>query len=378
MSGIYIHIPFCKQACHYCDFHFSTNMRLKDDMLKAIIKEIELQKSFFDKGTQVFSIYFGGGTPSILSADEIKSILNHIHSYFKVASSVEITLEANPDDISSEKLQELYKAGINRLSLGIQTFNPRLLKWMNRSHNQEEAYNALEVIAQSPIENYSLDLIYGNPDQSLIELASDIDKLLKFNPPHISAYCLTIEEKTVFGKMAKRGVLREIDEEAASSHFIKVNTLLNKAGYEHYEISNYALPGMASKHNTNYWKGIPYLGIGPGAHSYNIKTRQYNVANNSKYIKSLGLNEIPSQIEFLNRNDRINEYIMTSLRTSEGVSLQKLLLEYEYDLQREYASVLDKWVTQDLAEITNNSYIKLSLKGKLLADKLASDLFLVA
>ncbi|MFQ3214875.1 MAG: oxygen-independent coproporphyrinogen-3 oxidase [Marivirga sp.] len=352
-------------------------MGLKDDMLKAIIKEISLQTDFFKADNTVSSIYFGGGTPSILSSLEIKSILTQLKTVFNVSQGAEVTLEANPDDISEEKLKELFESGINRLSLGIQSFNSALLKWMNRTHNTNEALTALEIIKKSSFSNFSVDLIYGNPGQDLATLEQDIETLLQYNPPHISAYCLTIEEKTVLGRLLKRGKINEVEDEEAAAHFLKVNKLLTQSGYEQYEISNYCLPNKTSFHNTNYWKGIPYLGIGPGAHSFNKAERQYNVSNNAKYIKALTQDSIPAEHETLSRNDLINEYLMTALRTSEGISLEKLLIDYNFDLEKEYKPLLQQWYEQGQARISDKGTIQLTLKGKLIADKLASDLFLV-
>ncbi|MFT6035891.1 MAG: oxygen-independent coproporphyrinogen-3 oxidase, partial [Marivirga sp.] len=316
-------------------------------------------------------------TPSILSSLEIKSILTQLKTVFNVSQGAEVTLEANPDDISEEKLKELFESGINRLSLGIQSFNSALLKWMNRTHNTNEALTALEIIKKSSFSNFSVDLIYGNPGQDLATLEQDIETLLQYNPPHISAYCLTIEEKTVLGRLLKRGKINEVEDEEAAAHFLKVNKLLTQSGYEQYEISNYCLPNKTSFHNTNYWKGIPYLGIGPGAHSFNKAERQYNVSNNAKYIKALTQDSIPAEHETLSRNDLINEYLMTALRTSEGISLEKLLIDYNFDLEKEYKPLLQQWYEQGQARISDKGTIQLTLKGKLIADKLASDLFLV-
>ncbi|HET8861169.1 radical SAM family heme chaperone HemW [Marivirga sp.] len=375
MAGIYIHIPFCKQACFYCDFHFSTNMVIKNEMVEAICKEITLQQDYLDK-EPIESIYFGGGTPSVLEENHLKSILNKLRQHYKISSDAEITFEANPDDITPEKLKMLFQNGINRLSVGIQSFDEDILKWMNRAHDSKEAFQCLEWIKESEFNNFSLDLIYGIPISTHEIWEKDLKTLVDFQPPHISSYCLTIEPDTVFGRWQQKGKLNEASEDYASEQFLHLSGYLKKADYEHYEVSNFAKEGFHSKHNSSYWQQKPYLGIGPSAHSYDGKNRQFNISNNAKYMKALKKNEIPAEMDILSAEDRINEYLMTSLRTSAGCNLQYLKNELNYDLIKNAKPQIEQWKSSGLC-ILESDNLKLTLKGRLLADKLASDLFLV-
>ncbi|WP_375579923.1 radical SAM family heme chaperone HemW [Marivirga tractuosa] len=375
MAGIYIHIPFCKQACFYCDFHFSTNMAIKNEMVEAICKEIELQQNYLE-GEIVNSIYFGGGTPSVLEESHLKSILNKLKQHNVIASDAEITFEANPDDITAEKLQMLFQNGINRLSVGIQSFDEEILKWMNRAHNSKEAFQCLEWIKESEFNNFSLDLIYGIPIATHEIWEKDLKTLVDFQPPHISSYCLTIEPDTVFGRWQQKGKLTEASEDYASEQFLYLAEYLQKSAYEHYEVSNFAKDGFYSKHNSSYWQQKPYLGIGPSAHSYDGKNRQFNISNNAKYLKAIQKNEIPAEMDLLTTEDRINEYLMTSLRTSMGCDLQYLKNELNYDLIKNAKPLIEQWKSSGLCILAGH-HLKLTLKGRLLADKLASDLFLV-
>ncbi|WKV13471.1 radical SAM family heme chaperone HemW [Marivirga harenae] len=375
MAGIYIHIPFCKQACFYCDFHFSTNMAIKNDMVEAICKEIELQQEYLN-GELIRSIYFGGGTPSLLDETHLKSIFNYLNRFHNIAFDAEITFEANPDDITQDKLEILYQNGINRLSVGIQSFDQEVLKWMNRAHNSQEAFRCLELIKKSDFDNFSLDLIYGIPNSTHETWEKDLKSLVGFQPPHISSYCLTIEPNTVFGRWQQKGKLNEASEDYSSEQFLYLSQYLTNSGYEHYEVSNFAKKGFHSKHNSSYWEQKSYLGIGPSAHSYDGKNRQFNVSSNGKYLKALQSNEIPAQLDILTQEDRINEYLMTSLRTSEGCNLKFLANELNYDLVKNAKPQIEHWKNTGLCTLEDD-ILRLTLKGRLLADKLASDLFLV-
>ncbi|WMN12412.1 radical SAM family heme chaperone HemW [Marivirga salinae] len=375
MAGIYIHIPFCKQACFYCDFHFSTNMVIKNEMVEAIRKEIELQQDYLG-GELIESIYFGGGTPSVLEESHLKLILNSLKKHNNISSEAEITFEANPDDITPDKLSMLFQNGINRLSVGIQSFDEDVLKWMNRAHNSKEAFKCLEWIKESEFNNFSLDLIYGIPISTHETWERDLKTLVDFQPPHISSYCLTIEPDTVFGRWQQKGKLNEASEDYASEQFYHLSEYLLKSDYKHYEVSNFAKKGFHSKHNSSYWQQKPYLGIGPSAHSYDGKNRQFNISNNAKYLKALEKNEIPAEMDILTTEDRINEYLMTSLRTSVGCNIQYLKNELNYDLIKNAKPQIEQWISSELC-ILEGHHLKLTLKGRLLADKLASDLFLV-
>lgn len=373
MTGIYIHIPFCKQACHYCDFHFSTNIRLKGEMLTAIQQELSIQKDYLEQ-SEISSIYLGGGTPSLLEVEEIAALLRHIQHTFICGKTLEITLEANPDDIYLEKLLALREIGVNRLSIGIQTFHNNLLQYLNRAHDATKAIQSLEATIEAGFENFSLDLIYAIPGQSEEMLRRDLSTALQFRPTHISAYCLTIEQKTTLGRWLETGKIKAVDEEIAAKHFhLLVNTLTD-SHYKHYEVSNFSLPHYHAQHNTNYWKRGSYLGVGPSAHSYNGSSRQYNIANNTRYIQSIQAGIVPSTIEILQPHDHINEYIMTSLRTEWGCDIALLKNNYQYDLRAKHLPYLEQLINRQLAYIKGNILV-LTTEGKLLADKIAVDLF---
>eukprot|EP01132_Coremiostelium_polycephalum_P000106 gene106-142_t len=374
MAGIYIHIPFCKQACHYCDFHFSTQLQLKQPMLAAIQHELFLQKDYLE-GATIHSIYLGGGTPSLLTVEEVERLLHQVHLHYLCAEGLEITLEANPDDICLEKLQALRAIGVNRLSIGIQTFQDPLLTYLHRAHNAAKAMSSLEIALQAGFNNYNLDLIYALPGQSEEMLQADLDMTLQFRPTHISAYCLTIEKKTVFGRWMETGKLKAVEEDIVAAYFHLVVHTLTQHQYLHYEVSNFSLPHHQAQHNTNYWKRVPYVGVGPGAHSYNGTSRQHNVANNPQYIRQLQAGVIPSTLELLTPQDHINEYIMTSLRTHWGCDMKRLQSTYAYDLRSQHLPYLDQLLNLQLAYI-ENEVLFLTTTGKLVADKIAADLFI--
>jgi len=372
MSGIYIHIPFCKQACHYCDFHFSTSMKKKDEMVLALAKEIAMRKSEFENEI-VETIYFGGGTPSVLTTTEINFLISEVYKNYNVSENPEITLEANPDDLSSERILELSKSPINRLSIGIQSFYEEDLKMMNRAHNSAEAIKCLEE-ATKYFDNISLDLIYGIPGMSDEMWKQNIETALGFGIPHISSYALTVEPKTALKKLIDTGKIAEPQDEVASNHFMILVETLQKNGFIHYELSNFGKENYFSKNNSAYWLGKKYIGIGPSAHSYDGEKRGWNIANNSLYLKSIQNNTLPIEAEILSKSDRYNEYIMTGLRTIWGVSLERI----ENEFGSEYLDYLNKhaqkFLNDELVYISDN-VLRPTAKGKFLTDGIASDLF---
>lgn len=375
MAGIYIHIPFCKQACHYCDFHFSTSLKKSDQMIAAIQSELQLRKDELGKETTIETIYFGGGTPSVLSTIAINAIIETVCANYTVAKHPEITLEANPDDLTEDKIKELATSPINRLSIGIQSFFEDDLKLMNRAHNAEEAKTCISN-AKKYFENISIDLIYGIPNMSIDQWKTNIDLTLQFDIPHISCYALTVEPNTALPKLIEKGIIDPVQDELAQTHFeILIDTLLEN-GYEHYELSNFGKPDFYSKNNTAYWQGKSYLGIGPSAHSYHHNTRSWNINNNSKYIQAISEGKLPRETETLSKVDQYNEYVMTGLRTQWGVSLPRIQTEfgkpyYEYMMQQ-----AEKHIAAHLLYIDKDRLL-VSKKGKFLSDGLASDLFLL-
>lgn len=378
MSGIYIHIPFCKQACHYCDFHFSTSLKKKDEMVLALAKEIEMRKSEFQDDPEfsgVETIYFGGGTPSRLQIADLRLQIDSIYKNYKVSENPEITLEANPDDLSEEYLVELKKIGINRLSIGIQSFFEEDLKMMNRAHNSEEAKKSLELATQY-FDNISIDLIYGIPNMSNEKWLQNIETALSFNIPHISSYALTVEPKTALHSFIQKGIIPQPDDEVAQEHFQILVDKLSEKGFIHYELSNFGKSTYFSKNNSSYWLGKKYIGIGPSAHSYDGEKRSWNVSNNSLYLKSIQENKLPSESEILSKTDRYNEYVMTGLRTIWGISLDRI----ESEFGKTYLDYLNqqaaKYIEDHLLFVDEN-VLRTTKKGKFLSDGIASDLFLL-
>ncbi|MGB5665462.1 MAG: radical SAM family heme chaperone HemW [Maribacter sp.] len=392
MSGIYIHIPFCKQACHYCDFHFSTSMGKKEVMVSALKKELVLRKDEF-KDEIVETIYFGGGTPSLLETTEILDIINTVYSNFTMAEQPEITLEANPDDLVQRAksnadvtlsaverdegsiLEKYKRAGINRLSIGIQSFFDEDLKFMNRAHCAEEAEECI-IEAVKHFNNISIDLIYGIPDMTNERWKRNIEKTLSFSIPHISSYALTVEPKTALSNFIKKGKVKPMDDEVTQAHFNILYDVLTSSGYDCYEISNFGKPGFYSKNNTAYWQGKKYMGIGPSAHSYDGKNRSWNVSNNPKYLKAIEQGGMPMEIEILSKADKYNEYIMTGLRTSWGVSLMKIKCDFGKQYLNYINTQAEKYLSQDLLYIDGDKLVA-TKKGKFLVDGIASDLFVV-
>ena len=374
MSGIYIHIPFCKQACHYCDFHFSTSLKKKSELVSALQNELVLRKNELPN-EPIKTIYFGGGTPSLLNLEELTAIFKTIYTEFTIAENPEITLEANPDDLSEEKINELANSKINRLSIGVQSFFEEDLKLMNRAHNAEEALNSIK-LARSKFDNISVDLIYGIPGMSNERWQKNIQILLDLDIPHISSYSLTVEPNTALQKFIEKGKIKPVDDAAAAQHFETLRTVLKNAGFEHYEFSNYGKPGYFSQNNTAYWLGKPYLGIGPSAHSYDGNSRKWNIANNTLYIKAIERSELPLEVEELSITDRYNEYIMTRLRTYFGVDL----VEVESEFGKEYLEYLKEQSVvlfeKEFLRIENN-VMHITEKGTFLSDGIAADLFYI-
>lgn len=373
MAGIYIHIPFCKKACTYCDFHFTTSLKYVNELTDAICKEIELKKDRIDE--QICSIYFGGGTPSVLSAQNLDKIFDAITSNFSVSSEAEITLEANPDDLDRGKIAAFKKLPINRFSIGVQSFFNEDLVWMNRAHHANEAENCIKRVQDAGFENLSIDLIFGYPQLSNQKLFANIQKTVDFQIPHISAYALTVEDKTALANAIQKGMTKPINEEQSAEQFLLLGEKLFEKGYEQYEISNYSKPGKNALHNTNYWRGIKYLGIGPSAHGFDGHLRYFNIANNAKYISSLVNNKLPETIEHLTVADQFNEYIMTSLRTIWGIDLNKVLLTFGEKHSDILKNQLKPFVDQGQV-IVKDEKVTLTTRGKLFADGISSSLFI--
>ena len=374
MSGIYIHIPFCKQACHYCDFHFSTSLKKKDDMVLALAKEITLRKSEFNDEI-VETIYFGGGTPSILEITDIRLLIDTIYQNYKVIENPEITVEANPDDLTETRIIELANNQINRLSIGIQSFFEDDLKLMNRAHNSAEAKQCLEIATQY-FDNISIDLIYGVPNMSNEKWLQNIETALSFNVPHISSYALTVEPKTALHTFIQKGIISSPDDEVAQEHFHLLLDKLEQNGFIHYELSNFGKSTYFSKNNSSYWLGKKYIGIGPSAHSYNGISRSWNISNNTLYLKSISENILPSETETLTKTDRYNEYVMTGLRTIWGISLDRI----ETEFGKTYLDYLNKQsynYIEDHLLFVDDNILRTSKIGKFLSDGIASDLFLL-
>ena len=372
---LYLHIPFCHQACHYCDFHFSTNVALKSDLVHAICQEIALQKEYLGS-KNLKTIYFGGGTPSLLSADELEKILNTIHQNFSVENEAEITLEANPEDLTPSYLAAIKSLGVNRLSIGIQSFREENLRFLNRNHSSAQAITCISKAQDIGIDNISIDIIYGIPGNNLHDLALDIHKAVDTQVNHISAYSLTIEPKTVFGQQKKKGFFKELPESMQSQKFSFTRNLLAENGFEAYETSNFAKNEHYSKHNTSYWNQESYLGIGPSAHSFNQNSRQWNVAKNGVYMKAINEGAIPAEIEILTEANKINEYMMTRLRTKWGIEWSKIEQTFAQLNAEIPLDLIKNWQINDWA-LVSNGHLILTETGALMADKLASDLFIV-
>ena len=372
MAGIYLHIPFCKQACNYCNFHFTTSLRYKTELVNALIEEIGLQKDFLQEES-IATIYFGGGTPSLLTLDECGAILKKIREEFNIDDGVEITLEANPDNISKENLVAWKDSGINRLSIGIQSFFEEDLIWMNRAHTASEAIDNLQ-LAITEFKNISIDLIYGSPLLSDDMWKKNVETAINLNIPHLSCYALTVEEKTPLHKQILLNKTTDVDIDKQARQFLLLMQWLKQNGYDHYEVSNFAKPGYRSRHNSSYWQGKKYLGLGPSAHSYNGVIRKWNVANNNNYIKAINSGTVETETEVLTETEKMNEYIMVSLRTMEGLDLEKIKSVWGEEKLKTVNERLIRFKENDLV-IKEANKIKLTEEGMLRADGIAADLF---
>lgn len=376
MAGIYIHIPFCKKRCHYCDFYKTTETGLDRDFINALCKEIVLQKNYLES-KEIETVYLGGGTPSVLSSEQIETILENLKNIFTFSGNMEITMEANPDDINREYINRLKDTGINRISLGIQSWNDEILKFLNRRHRAEDAKKALDIIFDSGIQNISADLIYGIPGLSLKQWTEDLHKTLKTQIKHLSAYHLTIEDNTLFGKMKKAGDLKEVDESESEKQFNTLTGIIKKYGYIQYEISNFCKEGYFSVHNTNYWRREPYLGLGPSAHSYDGNSRQWNVSDVQAYIKSLEKEEVPATREILEIRDKYNEYIMTSLRTMWGIDLDYVEEAINKESRDYLSNISSRFLKYGMMNKEGNR-LMLTDQGKMISDNIISELMRLA
>ena len=374
MAGIYIHIPFCKQKCSYCDFHFSTNLQHKPNLIQAINKELEIRKD--EISAPLETIYFGGGTPSILSEIELESIFETIYKNYSTKNLKEITLEANPDDLNKEKLNFLKSTPINRFSIGVQSFFEEDLKLMNRAHNTQEAETSIKLAQDFGFENITIDLIYGSTTTTNEMWKQNLQKAIALNVPHISSYALTVEEKTILDHQIKKGITKPVDEDRQNEQFQLLVDTLTSNDFIQYEISNFGKEDYFSLHNSNYWKGIHYLGIGPSAHSYNGKTRAWNIANNSKYIQTINENKLPQEIEVLNEVEQFNEMIMIGLRTIYGIDLNRINSEFSQPLVNSFYQELNQLINENLVEKKENKII-LKPEAKFFADGIASRLFYI-
>lgn len=372
MAGIYIHIPFCRKACHYCNFHFSTRLDELDEMVDAICTELHMRSSELE--TSIDTIYFGGGTPSLLNPSSIEQILNTLHRNFSVHQEAELTLEANPDDINADSSRQWKSMGINRFSIGVQSFLSKHLEWMNRAHTAEQSLRCISTIREAGFENFSIDLIYGSPSQTVEEWVADLNTAIELEVPHLSCYALTVEEKTALHKMIGLGKIPPVQTELQAICFEALMHLAAEHGYHHYEISNLAKPGKESRHNSSYWEGVPYLGCGPAAHSYEGNRRSWNISSNRGYIQSIQGGELPSEWEQLSENDMLNEYVMTALRRSIGI--QRNVLEEKWGEQslRRIEKEIQPFVEQGQV-IASASGWQLSASGKFFADGIAATLF---
>ena len=374
MSGIYIHIPFCKKACHYCNFHFSTNQNYKSAFIKAVCKELILRKLEY-RNEEIQTIYFGGGTPTVIEVSELNTILKTVYKYYKVSDTPEITLEANPDDLDLENLKALSNTKINRLSIGIQSFHEPDLTAMNRAHNANEAKKCLE-IATTYFDNITIDLMFGMPTMSEEQWRNNLQTAFGLGIKHLSCYALTVEPKTALEHFISKGSHPPMDDEVSAKHFEVLLEETSKHGLTHYETCSFGHPEYFSRHNTSYWLGKPYMGVGPSAHSFDGKSRSWNISNNTKYIKSLEANIRPFESEILSLENRFNEYIMTGLRTIWGISLEKIETDFGVVIKNKLLETSEKFRDSELLFLDEN-HLKITNTGKFLSDGIASDLFLV-
>ncbi|NOQ75807.1 MAG: radical SAM family heme chaperone HemW [Crocinitomix sp.] len=372
MAGIYVHIPFCKVKCHYCDFHFSVQLKNREALIHAICDELIIRKDYIGDES-VRTIYFGGGTPSVVEVELLHEIIQAIEQNYTIAPDCEVTLECNPDDLDEEKLIGLREFGVNRLSIGIQSFNNKVLQFMNRAHNSTQALDSVKLAKACGFENITIDLIYGVPGTSMETWKNQLDQMIELGVPHLSAYCLTIEENTVFGKWQKTGKLKPYEDQESLKQFQYLMDYMKSHGYEQYEISNFAKPNFISKHNSAYWLGEKYLGIGPSAHSFNGAKRSWNVANNPRYIQLINKHESFNETEVLSKKDQFNEYILTRLRTKWGINLNDMKA-ISPEMLTDSMPILKEYLEEGCVE-ENGDVFTLTNEGKYIADGISADLF---
>ncbi|MEO0470575.1 MAG: radical SAM family heme chaperone HemW [Bacteroidota bacterium] len=376
MAGIYLHIPFCRKACVYCDFHFSTSLGKKSEMVKAIELEIGQQQDFFqEKNSHINTIYFGGGTPSLLSVDELAGLLAQIRQHFHVAPAAEITLEANPDDLHPDFLMGLKSIGFNRLSIGTQSFRESDLQWMNRSHHADQAIQCVKDAQQAGFDNLTIDVIFGLPDTDLAQWQWQLEQAIALNVPHLSLYALTVEEKTALAHQVQKDLVDLPEDEAYEEQFMFAHDFLQKAGYEHYELSNYAFPGKRSRHNSAYWDGVPYLGLGPSAHSFDGEKRYWNHAHNARYLKLIQSGSVQESEELLSREDRYHEYVMTGLRTARGIDIDQIEGELFPDWENHFAADINRMLVEGYM-LRENQQLRFTPKGWIISDRLIESFFI--
>ncbi len=375
MSGIYIHIPFCRQKCYYCDFYKTVNTSLTDKFLSALKKEVQQRKNYLGN-EPIETIYFGGGTPSVLKENELQDILSFLNQEFKVLPNVEITFEANPDDLSESYLKGIYNAGVNRLSIGIQSFQDEYLKKMNRRHNAKQAVESIENAVKIGIKNISADLIYGLPNLTDNDWKASLNQVFQLPVQHLSAYHLTYHEGTAFYTWLKKGTLKELKEADSISQFNLLVEATQKNGFQQYEISNFAKEEMYSKHNTSYWMGKKYLGLGPSAHSFNGDSRRWNVSHVESYIKALDKNQSYFEEEILGENEKYNEYILTQIRTIWGVSINYIQSNFGGEKATYFLKNIEKYKGTELL-IQKNDIFTLSRKGLFISDEIMADLMII-
>ena len=370
MAGLYLHIPFCRKACTYCDFHFSTRTEGMEDLLAATRTELE-QRAYEVKGSTVNTVYFGGGTPSLVPAEQLAGLIGTIRSNVTVADNAEVTLEANPDDIHAERLSEWRAMGITRLSLGIQSFRDERLRFMGRAHNADQALKSIDLIAKAGFASWTIDLIYGLPGMTLEEWDEQLTIALDHGMPHLSAYCLTLEAKTALAHQVKKGLVTMPGDDAQSDQLDRLMERMERAGLDHYEISNFGRPGHYARHNSAYWEGTPYLGIGPSAHSFSGHVRRWNVASNTRYVRAIQEGKHYWESEELTAAQRTNERLLTGLRTAVGVALDRL----EIDVLARNPSAVQRHVSNGHLFLHEGRLV-LSKAGRHFADRIASDLFI--
>jgi oxygen-independent coproporphyrinogen III oxidase len=372
MAGIYVHFPFCRKKCHYCNFFSTPSSKHRDVFVPSLLKEIELQKDYIDE--EVKTIYFGGGTPSLLNGDEINRIIESVYQNFNVSATPEITMEANPDDINPEKVKQIRLTAVNRFSLGVQSFFAPDLKYLNRTHEEDQSECAIKSLQDGGLTNVNIDLIYGTPSLGMGHWKENLNKSVEFQIPHISAYALTVEPHTNLDVLINKSKLQPVSEAETINQFKYLMGFMKEKGFLYYEISNFCRPGFESQHNSAYWNGTPYLGLGPSAHSYNRISRQWNIANLENYIESINQNKVPFETEILTKDQKYNEYIMTSLRTSRGINTLFVKTEFGTDYFNYLEKTLQKY-TDSSWIVIEDTVISLTDEGKLFCDMISSDLF---